>query len=519
MKLIIVHYHLRPGGIRRVIELAVSPIVERLGAKSAAVVLATGEAPDEAWLEQFRRRLAPTPVEVRTVPAFGYVSEQRAKAADLQRKIRLALGALFAEIDPRHAIVWAHNLGLGRNLLLSRELVRTCAAGRIPLLAHQHDWWFENRWQRWPELRRCGFRTLRAVAEAALPVGRHLVHATINREDTDLLRKHFPGRVHWLPNPAGPAPPPQPARMRFARRWLREQLGSAAPVWLVPCRLLRRKNIAEALLLTRWLRPEAWLVTTGGASSADEHAFAEKLAEAARAHGWPLRLGILTGDERAQPSVAELMAASEAILLTSIQEGFGLPNLEAAAAARPLLARRLPNIAPDLAELGFRFPQSYDEILVAPDLFDWPAEVQRQKKLFSTWRRALPRPCRAWAGQPVLLAQASLTPTPFSRLTLAAQLEVLRHPASESWAVCAPLNPFLATWKKRAATGRLQVTPWPRAAAKWLSGPAYAARFAEIVRGLPHCPGPADSAAAQEEFIRARLDAAHQFPLLWSTST
>ncbi|MCL6622944.1 MAG: hypothetical protein K6T55_12720, partial [Syntrophobacterales bacterium] len=60
-------------------------------------------------------------------------------------------------------------------------------------------------------------------------------------------------------------------------------------------------NLAEALLLTRWLRPGAWLVTTGGASSAEEQPYAERLAAAARAHGWPLRLGVLAGDESAKP--------------------------------------------------------------------------------------------------------------------------------------------------------------------------------------------------------------------------
>jgi hypothetical protein len=63
--------------------------------------------------------------------------------------------------------------------------------------------------------------------------------------------------------------------------------------------------------------------------------------------------------------VPELLAASEAVLLTSIQEGFGLPYVEAAAAGRPLIARHLPNIAPDLHKFGFRLPQAYDEILVA----------------------------------------------------------------------------------------------------------------------------------------------------------
>src|SRR5258706_9845437 len=119
-----------------------------------------------------------------------------------------------------------------------------------------------------------------------------------------------------------------------------------SPVWILPCRMLRRKNVAEALLLTRWLRPEALLVTTGGASSADEQSYFDQIASAARRHGWPLRLGILQGDETHKPTVAELLAASEAVLLTSIQEGFGLPYLEAAAAGGPRPAPAPPNTAP-----------------------------------------------------------------------------------------------------------------------------------------------------------------------------
>lgn len=518
LKLIIVHYHWRPGGVRRVLELAVPAIMQRMGGEAAAVVLATGEAPDAVWLASFQRRLAPVPVEVLTQPAFGYFSEQRARPAVVRRKIHRALRALFGEAEASDTMVWAHNLGLGRNLLLTAELFRLCAVRRIPLLAHHHDWWFENRWQRWPELRRCGFRTLKSVAEVVLPATGAMVHATINREDARVLEKHFPGRVQWLPNPAALAPAPPVVRLRFARRWLRETLGRAAPLWLLPCRLLRRKNIAEALLLTRWLRPGAWLVTTGGVSSDDEKAAAAKLAHAARLHGWPLRLGILAGAEGNIPTVAELMAASEAVLLTSIQEGFGLPNLEAAASGRPLIARRLPNIAPDLEEFGFRFPQCYDEIMVAPELFDWSGEVRRQRALFRVWSGRLPRTCRAWAGQPAMLASEAPESVAFSRLTLTAQLEVLRHAAEESWPLCAPFNSFLQTWKKRAAAGRLQVTPWPRTAAKWLSGPAYAAQFEEIIRRAPIVADRAgESVAAQKEFIRTRLDSAHRFPLLWTT--
>jgi hypothetical protein len=236
-------------------------------------------------------------------------------------------------------------------------------------------------------------------------------------------------------------------------------------------------------------------------------------------HGWRLRLGLLQGDESAKPTVEELIAACEAVMFTSIQEGFGLPSLEAAAARRPLIARRLPNIAPDLARFGFRFPQSYDELLVSPHLFDWRAEVARQVRLFREWLEQLPRPCRQWAGGPVVLAtRHAPRPVSLSRLTLTAQLEVLARPSEESWALCAPLNPFLRPWRALAARGALRVTPWPRTAARWLGGPAYARRLARLLEAVSGAKlNPLAARNAQRQFLAERLSASNLYPLLWST--
>jgi hypothetical protein len=292
-------------------------------------------------------------------------------------------------------------------------------------------------------------------------------------------------------------------------------------VWLLPCRLLRRKNIAEALLLTRWLRPEAWLVTTGGVSSAEEQAYADALAVAAQSHGWRLCLGILQRDESQKPSVPELLATSETVLLTSLQEGFGLPYLEAAALRRPLLARELPNIAPDLAKFGFKFPQSYRELRVDPALFDWHRERDRQARLFAEWKSLMPRAAAKLAGKPAVLAAGQAPcPVPFSRLTLAAQLEVLVQPVERSWERCAPLNPFLKTWRARAVAGRLLASPWPPSAARWLGGRAYVRRFLELVPPLfSKAPPAGASQAAQAEFLRKKLRAEYLYPLLWNSGT
>ena len=522
MKLVIVHYHLRPGGVRRVIELATPHLIREFEGAIEGVLLVCGEAGDRDWKRDFEARLAGTRVEFFVEPAFRYFSELNRSPHVVTRAIRAALRNIFSAQQAGDCLVWSHNLGVGRNLLLTRELTRSCAERKIPLIAHHHDWWFDNRWSRWREMRRSGFRSLRVAAETVFPALPGVRHVAINQPDASILRRHFALRAGWLPNLSEPAPTLPGVRARAAKNWLSRQLGEDGPVWIMPCRLLRRKNVAEALLLTRWLRPGAWLVTTGGASSADERTYAEQLAAAARGQGWRLRLGILTGDEAGKPDVAELLAASEVVLLTSIQEGFGLPYLEAAAARRPLVARALPNIAPDLARFGFHFPQCYDELRIDPRLFDWQTEFRRQQRLFDAWKNCLPGVCRRWTGRPVLLAAGGQPhPVPFSRLTLSAQLDVLGEPPDRSWACCAPLNPWLKAWQRRAQAGRLQITPWPRAAARWLSGRAYARRFARILKATPPAAPRSRLAAvaAQAEFIRARLGSDHLFPLLWPPQT
>jgi hypothetical protein len=522
MKLVIVHYHLRPGGVRRVIELATAQLARQLGRTLQSVVVAAGEKPDPKWETLFQKELTGTPLGFFIEPAFNYLSEQNRTIAQVRKSLQIAWKILLKGAAERDTVVWAHNLGIGRNLLLTHEVTRACAVREIPLLLHHHDWWFDNRWRRWPEMSRAGFSSLNQVARTIFPSTCSTHHLAINQFDAFQLKRGFSRNAHWLPNLIERTIPPSVKQVRETRMWLQELLNDRkSPVWILPCRALRRKNMAEALLLTRWLRPEAWLVTTGGASSADEQPYFNELATASRQNGWRLRLGILQGDESKKPGVPELLAASEAVLLTSIQEGFGLPYLEAGAARRPLIARSIPNIAPDLRQLGFRFPQYYEEILIDPRLFDWRAEKKRQTNLFQIWRKKLLRPVQSFARPLALLAANSEpVPIPFSRLTLTAQLEILSQPVELSWSLCSILNPFLPKWQVRASAGRLQLTPWPHRAAEQLSGKAYARRFIEIASSLPKRQPPAGiGSAVQAEFLRMKLDAKHLFPLLWSTHT
>jgi glycosyltransferase involved in cell wall biosynthesis len=521
VQLIIFHSHFRPGGVRRVIELATPHLIKHWPERIRRVVLATGEAPEGSWLRLFRKKLQGIPVSLLVQPVLGYASEQAPGDKNLRRDASNAIMALVREALRDQSLIWAHNLGLGRNLYVARELTFTCHACNIPLIAHHHDWWFENRWHHFAAMREPGFCKLDAVANAILPASSCIAHAAINSADAAVLEKHFDGLAGWLPNPVELEEPPSPERVAEARSWLRQRLGNEAPVWLLPSRLLRRKNIAEALLLTRWLRPEAWLATTGGVSSPEEQIYADTLAQAAQSQGWPLRLGILQGDQNAKSTMPELLAASEAVVFTSLQEGFGLPYLEATAAHRPLVARMLPNMAPDLKAFGFSFSQSYKEIRVDPALFNWHAEHDRQARLFAEWKGLMPDSAACLVGKPAVLAAGKQPrPVPFSRLTLTAQLEVLSQPVASSWEKSVALNPFLNRWRRLAGAGRLASDPWPRKATRILGGDAYARRFLELVPTYSSKrPEARAGKDAQAEFLRKKLRAENLYPLLWNSRT
>jgi hypothetical protein len=483
-----------------------------LGESLDAVVLVAGEAPPGDWLANFRKLLNPHPVDLATDLRAGYLSERRFHP----RKDSAALKQLFRRWLRAGDIVWAHNQSLGRNLPLTSALIETTREAGATLVMHHHDWWFDNRWQRWPEIRASGFPHLRSVARTVFSGARHVRHATINSQDARMLRRYLPATSGWLPNPiaADESSLPQNEILR-ARRWLHDRVGTNAPVWLMPIRLVRRKNIAEAILLTRWLRPEAWLVTTGAPSSQEEVPYAKQLATAAHRGRWNVRLSLLEGAPRTAPSVPALVAASETLLLTSVQEGFGLPFLEAAIARRPIIARRLANVSPDLARFGFRFPHSYDDILVPPGLFDWKTEVRRQTTLLSVWKAKLPAAVRPKVAPLPLLRQRS-GPVPFSQLTLAAQMEILNVPVAESWSACVSLNPFLTDW--RAREGKLSVSPWPQTADRWLGGAAYGRRFLHLLRKKPEShANAARTAELQRDFMAEKLGELH--PLMLNSFT
>lgn len=431
--LVVVHYHWRAGGVRRVVETALPDLVR--SGRFDSVVLVSGEAADGPWLDALREAMKPVPLVAEVLHGFAYRGELKCAASReaLQRSLDRLLSR--AGHDP---VIWAHNLALGRHAAVSAAVGDAAANRGAVLLSHHHDFLFDNRWGHWAGVVADGFDDLRAAAGIFFPSHPRTVHIAINRRDHDLLARGFGPRAVYLPNPVA-GPEVTEAERSAARRWMKSRgLVDGGSCWLMPCRLMRRKNIAEAVLLARWLGEDADVVTTGGPSSAEEESYASALAAAAKRGRWPLRLAVLAGSGDG-PSVPALMAAAAAVVSTSLHEGFGLTVHEAALLRRPVFARAT-------ADLAVSVPAGtnvYDDLIVPDDLFDRRRERKRQESIWNEWTRALPAEASSRARLPSFFDDSNGS-VAFSRLTFQAQTEVLSHPASDLHSALAASNPVLA---------------------------------------------------------------------------
>ena len=463
--LFILHYHYRPGGVRSVVERFLFAWA-RAG-RWQRVILAGGEAPDPAWLESLRKACGR--VEVRVDAALGYHSESPIVNVSEMRK---TLNGWISETRPD--LLWVHNLSVGRNLRLG-EAVRQLG---VPMLCHHHDWWVQHRWERWQEF---SLDSWEQAAAAILPDGPEVRHACAHPADAALLGNYFGERVAWIVPPM----PPAPAEISPCHH--RE------PYWLAPCRILRRKNLLEALLLTRWHRPHGRLLISGSVSSAAEAANGRAVQQAADMLGLSLEIGAAT-----HSSMDDLYRHAEMVLQTSVQEGFGLTSWEAGVHHRPLLLRCLSGLTEAFEHSGAAFPGAYHEVLL-PATFLTPHERQLQAKGWVRQCAYLPEP---WRSQAALLAEPAREGLiAFSSLTVTGQLEILRD------------------WDRLESALR-EHNPWldhPE-----IFQPATPALFLEsglssLERLLTHAAPARTTSAA--EVVSALLDAAipnaRHHPLLW----
>jgi hypothetical protein len=318
MNIAIVHYHARPGGVTRVVERA----VDALGSRGRCLFF-TGEA---------ARGDTPLQKKIRVVPGLGYVADKPIRPLNL---VKHAGGAFGREPDLWHI----HNHSLGKNPALTQEVVTLAMAGK-KILLQLHDFAEDGR----PD----NYQNLGPLKNRLYPVAPHIHYATLNKRDYAFLKAAgIPGQnLHLLPNTVSPLPAeknPEP---------------NARKLFVYPCRAIRRKNIGE-LLLWSTLMPEARFAVTLAPKNPD----VKPVYDAWVAFAGELNLDV-EFDAGAKIPFHEMISKADALITTSIAEGFGLAFLEPWLAGKPLAGRNLPGITADFAEHGLDLSSLYTRLPV-----------------------------------------------------------------------------------------------------------------------------------------------------------
>lgn len=401
----LVHYHLRGGGVTRVLQ----HICSALDAQGTKTTVLVGEAPPPD-----------TPLAARSqvVPALAYgTTPDRAgdPTADL-------LAAARAGLEGLPDLWHIHNHSLGKNAVLP-HLVQALAKRGERCLLQIHDFAEDGR------PREYAFLTEHLATEsdspALYPAASHIHYATLNRRDRGFLLKAglAPERAHCLPNAVALAMPSTRETTRIT---------PGARRYLYPTRAIRRKNLGEFLLWSATAEAgEEFEVTLAPQNPAARPVY-DRWVAVVRELALPVAFEVGSTSALSFP---ELLRRSHAVVTTSIAEGFGLAFLEPWVMRRPLLGRNLPEITADFAEEAIELGALYDRLAVP---LDWLGEEPLRQRLAAglgaTWD-AYKRTPPPGAVEEALAAAVQNETVDYGCLDEELQEQVLRRVAANPGAV------------------------------------------------------------------------------------
>lgn len=372
MQLAILHHHLNRGGVTSVIAnhlraLATLPEDER---PERVAVLFDGQR--DGWPGETPEGLA---VELVVEPALAYDAAAMPQAAGADPD---ALAATLAErlaacgLAASDTLLHVHNHSLGKNASLPGALSRLAADGWRMLL-QVHDFAEDNRPENYRHLQEAIGETDADLLGAILyPQGPGVHYATLTERDADILRNAGvpDARLHPLPNPVAEFGG-MPSRAD-ARAEVLPLLGLPPEARLVvyPVRGIRRKNLGEMLLLSALAPEGTWFAITLRPKNPVEAASFDRWRRLAEELGLPCRFN--TGGPKEEGGYGcdfkATLAAADAILTTSVAEGFGMVFLEAWLAGKPLVGRDLPEITREFKAVGMEFRSLWAELRAAANL-------------------------------------------------------------------------------------------------------------------------------------------------------
>ncbi|MDD5699013.1 MAG: glycosyltransferase family 4 protein [Victivallaceae bacterium] len=349
MKIAILHYHLNPGGVTRIIAMQLEALLAR--PEITALQLFSGAAPDDSLN-------LPPEVEFICNPELNYLDGLELGAREIDLSYNRLIEFLLETADA-DTIIHAHNLGLGKNPVLTAAMNALVTTGRR-LVNHIHDF-AEDRPDNLSVLTRLIEGHFgRPLCDLLYPRRENCHYAVINSPDLKRLTELGlpPDRISLLPNPVAVETLRGSAEIRAARAKVRRLLNTdpALPNYVYPVRGIRRKNLGEFILLAALFRDKAnWIITLPPLNPAEKTAYDQWKQFCAAEH---IPVIFEAGEICA---FKEIMAAADRSVTTSVREGFGMAFLEAWLFGLPIVGRDLP-VTADFTGAGVKLDGLYRQL-------------------------------------------------------------------------------------------------------------------------------------------------------------
>lgn len=374
--LVIIHYHLLPGGVCSAIKNSVFALSRSGWLAHRTLRLLTGRTDGVAEFAEYLNGLG-IPVEVEVDARLDYSDRAWSERDDFWQDAS-ALATWLLNQGRGTSLFWTHNPTLGKNALLTAALMLAGkqAEGTVSphrFLYHIHDFAECGRLWNLTNLRRCwGDGGL----EDFYPIAGSVGYAVLNSADSlRLAQAGIPkDRIFHLPNAV--------LSIRAEKKRSKESIGVELQRyaqrrgyrfeperlwWTLPIRLIRRKNVVEALLLAATTKDPVQLLVTLDANSEPERPYAEAVKNLFRRHNHAAVVGFGHALVGSVFGFDDLLLSSDAVVTTSLLEGFGFTFLEGANRGIPLVGRNLNELTSDFTAAGFPGDSLYEQFLVPVD--------------------------------------------------------------------------------------------------------------------------------------------------------
>jgi glycosyltransferase involved in cell wall biosynthesis len=349
MKIVIMHYHLKTGGVSRVIESQIIGL--RYSQKDIQLVVLSGEESKMIDLHSSSEDFS----------SLLYYSDGQGSMNEYQDEVSGIMTFIKKNLS-ENAILHCHNPNLGKNPALTLAVYKLAMEG-YPIVNHCHDF-PEDRPENLSLLKeiipQLSGSTLNDVMYPRYPWYHFIL---LNSFDHGRILRHgIPSsQVHLLFNPVVISKPDPSANIKDMKMRICDSLEISADkkVCTYPVRAIERKNLGEFILLSSLFADIAHFIVTQPPKNPKELPLYHHWKQFCKDHG--LMLKFEAGE---QVNYEELINISDFCITTSIREGFGMVYLEPWLAGTPVIGRDLPYITRDLKNQGVDFPRLYNSILI-----------------------------------------------------------------------------------------------------------------------------------------------------------